>query len=167
LSNNDPSLEEHERAALAGQWDLRVVTPSNGMHLQFLGIYAGPVSRSDADEDYLERHEPDHPRYALQASSSSRTQTTSYGTAAYGNNTALANAALHPLSDTRGIPEYDEARINSMFLEFDVRMTGPNGNSHTETIAVLVGLPWTGSSWARSTMPCSAQKLENCLTASR
>jgi len=141
LSNNDPSLEEHERAALAGQWDLRVVAQSNGSPLQFLGIYAGSVMRSDADVRYMEENETEHSRYALQASSSFRTQTAAYGTAPYGNSTALANVALRPLSETQGIPEYDEARINSMFLEFDVRLTGANGKTYTETLAVLVGLP--------------------------
>jgi hypothetical protein len=105
-------------------------TLSNG---KILGIYAG--ARLETDEDYdvnkATYGEEEFERYSLATAINAVT----YSPLGGANSMAFANTALDPDSIE---PAYDEKRLNTTFIPFNVQMTDREGVARKEAVLAMV-----------------------------
>jgi hypothetical protein len=133
-------VQAHEQV-LIGRYGLNAVevppeeqpTLRNG---RILGLYLGALVE---DDDALADYHRDHPQalaYEMDVTKRSG-QLVAVSALGAANATAFANTAIKAGTEA---PEYDHARINAVFIPFDLSMTDKDGRRSAQTIMALVAL---------------------------
>ncbi|MEV4315105.1 hypothetical protein [Actinocrispum sp. NPDC049592] len=142
-------VPEHEQV-LVGQWGLFFATwpPSRSkrrrpslLNGQILGMYMGAVLDDPEALEYWEEVYETYPAYTLSLGADTRYESTMAAEGA-ANAAVFANTATKVVKKRNGGQKLaiDEDRVNSMFLEFVVRMPVPGGGVKAQTIGAVVAL---------------------------
>lgn len=139
---NESDVEPHE-AFLIGQDGLFVRQDlqddkqpilKNG---NILGIYAGAYLRNDTELDHhtkMHKGALEVDRYRIEIPGTADAPKVSVSGVEGASSMAFANTALTIKS------QYDESRINAVFVAFEVELTDKNGQPRKELVTAIVGL---------------------------
>ncbi|MEU3771591.1 hypothetical protein AB0E55_41585, partial [Amycolatopsis keratiniphila] len=141
LRMEEEHLPEHERVFLVGKWGLRLakapaeLAPEERMSVRngrVVGLYLGAVLTNEATARTWQETYRLYPSYHMDLTSWVGYTMTAEGAA---NAIAFANTAL-----MNGEIDYDQSRINAIFVPFEVRIPDKTGKLKKMMISAMVAL---------------------------
>jgi hypothetical protein len=152
-------VQDHEQA-LIGQYGLFVPRPSDRSEYptlsngRILGFYTGALLENERQREQAKATHPDSDHYGMDLtrpaqpkrrgrtdwSGSRRPTPVTYSALGFANSMAFANTALRRPDPDNPSPAYDQERINTLFVPFDVVLTDKRGQPRKETVVALAAL---------------------------